>query len=273
VGNCFINTDHGSTHQDHTDYNAWTKVATCVDEPSTTTYTELDGDFRCHGFMHAATTSLYSGNGMNADECRARCDENDNCNYYAAWDSGHCETHYACPSTIPDGTLIIHRFARCPDVSTDGKCGPLYNHKTCSTHFDSNALYCNEGSGECGNTAAHRDAQTSTKYDDSQLVGACRPLTECATMTPDPSKDGYYSDEECNNKCNNRHSCNEKCPWKCHSCTCNPTCVSKEGSKWGNRQCNRLCNKRWRDIDEDEQTCHKGCDHRCQGCTCNSPEE
>jgi len=67
---------------------------------------------------------------------------------------------------------------RCPNVSQDGRCGPLYNHQTCSTYYNSNALYCNENNGWCGNTEAHRDAQTSTKYDDSQLVGACRPSTD-----------------------------------------------------------------------------------------------
>jgi len=237
-----------------------------VDEPSTTTYIDLDGDFRCTGFEFSATTSLYSGNPGSADECRAKCDENDNCNYYAAWDSGHCETYYACPSTETDGTLAIHRFARCPNVSKDGKCGPLHNDKTCSTHYRKNALYCNEDSGRCGNTAAHRDAQTSTKYDDSQLVGACRPRTECASML-DPSKPSYWTDDECNDLCNNRHSCHERCPWKCRSCACNPTCVSK-GRGWKNKRCNRFCNKRWRSIG-DEQICDGRCDLYCQGCACN----
>lgn len=73
----------------------------------TISYTQLDGDFRCTG-----TRALYFGNPGSADKCRALCDENDSCRYYAQWNTGHCETYSECPSTAPDGSFKINRFEK-----------------------------------------------------------------------------------------------------------------------------------------------------------------
>ena len=74
-------------------------------------YTQLDGDFRCIG----TSIVLYRGNPGSADECRARCDDNNSCKYYARWATGHCETYHACPSTAPDGSFKINRFEKFND--------------------------------------------------------------------------------------------------------------------------------------------------------------
>merc|ERR1712035_64988 len=42
-----------------------------------------------------------------------------------------------------------------------GKCGPDFEHQMCPEHYP----FCNEANGWCGNTDAHRDAQSSTTYD------------------------------------------------------------------------------------------------------------
>jgi hypothetical protein len=44
------------------------------------------------------------------------------------------------------------------------RCGPKFHDSVCDCNGDfPNALYCNEMNGWCGNKAAHRDAQESTK--------------------------------------------------------------------------------------------------------------
>merc|ERR1712165_648300 len=54
-----------------------------------------------------------------------------------------------------------------PACPTLGKrCGPKHYDTLCATiPGQTYAMYCNEGTGWCGNTDAHRDAQQSTKYD------------------------------------------------------------------------------------------------------------
>ena len=77
------------------------------------TYALLLVNFRCTG-----TTTQYSGNcnsthdGCSDDECRAYCDENKSCNFYARWDSGHCEVYDECPVTMPEGNSQIRLWLK-----------------------------------------------------------------------------------------------------------------------------------------------------------------
>jgi len=50
----------------------------------------------------------------------------------------------------------------CPgEIATDMKCGPENNDQICPKDYP----YCNSRNGWCGNTAAHKAAQTTTKYE------------------------------------------------------------------------------------------------------------
>merc|ERR1712150_216350 len=46
----------------------------------------------------------------------------------------------------------------------EGRCGPSWGGR-CNKHLAYWAIYCNEWSGWCGTTGAHKDAQSSDKYD------------------------------------------------------------------------------------------------------------
>ena len=85
----------------------------------------LDGDFRC-----SDTTPLYVGNcdalygGCSDDDCRAVCDENKSCTFYASWYSGHCEVYADCPTTSADGSLQI-RLWKTSDTQGNTTCNVL----------------------------------------------------------------------------------------------------------------------------------------------------
>lgn len=49
----------------------------------------------------------------------------------------------------------------CPPRGEGGRCGPLFGHTSCAHPGN----FCNEDNGWCGTTDAHRDLQSSTKYD------------------------------------------------------------------------------------------------------------
>ena len=51
------------------------------------------------------------------------------------------------------------------DASNGGRCGPLFGNVRCNPNLQSNAIYCNEDCGECGDTDAYKNAQTSDIYD------------------------------------------------------------------------------------------------------------
>merc|ERR1712087_683865 len=57
-----------------------------------------------------------------------------------------------------------------PHPPVPGRCGPHVNDQICT----SEAIYCNEANGWCGNTDAHKNAQLSTAYD-FQVPGRCGP--------------------------------------------------------------------------------------------------
>ena len=65
-----------------------------------------------------------------------------------------------CPKT--SDSPIAHRY---------GRCGPLASNQVCSGK--KGALFCTEKTGWCGSTDAHRDEQTSTKYDASSIPFYC----------------------------------------------------------------------------------------------------
>jgi len=52
-----------------------------------------------------------------------------------------------------------------------GRCGPHFGKAFCGGRKD--AIWCNEESGWCGNTTAHRDAQQSNLYDADKIPGNC----------------------------------------------------------------------------------------------------
>jgi hypothetical protein len=83
----------------------------------------------------------------------------------------------------------------CPPISEDGRCGPLYDDKVCSTYYKSWAVYCNETNGWCGPSDAHRDKQASTAYDNSQLTGFCLP--PLTTHLCQEWSLSFYSELEC----------------------------------------------------------------------------
>merc|ERR1712062_453198 len=64
-------------------------------------------------------------------------------------------------------------IAVCPLLAVNGRCGPKFEDRVCSTLYKSYGLYCNEDNGWCGETPAHRDAQASTKYDESSIPEDC----------------------------------------------------------------------------------------------------
>lgn len=69
----------------------------------------------------------------------------------------------------------------CPNISQNGRCGPLFGDAVCSTKYRNYALYCNTANGWCGNTTSHRDAQAGTLYDNSSIPDHCYKSTESAT--------------------------------------------------------------------------------------------
>jgi len=69
----------------------------------------------------------------------------------------------------------------------DNRCGPLFQDHVCNCNGDlPKALYCNERNGWCGPTAAHRDAQESTKYDCVKKEPTPKPTAE---PTPKPTSE------------------------------------------------------------------------------------
>ena len=69
------------------------------------------------------------------------------------------------------------------DRDNPGRCGPIFNYVRCNKNLKSWALYCNTDNGWCGDTPAHRDAQSSDAYDFA-------PTTSCTISTYDS---GGYS--------------------------------------------------------------------------------
>jgi hypothetical protein len=60
----------------------------------------------------------------------------------------------------------------CPSISTNGRCGPLYNNTVCGGRPW--AIYCNTQNGWCGNSSAHKHAQPGNKYDNAVIPSRCR---------------------------------------------------------------------------------------------------
>ena len=119
---------------------------------------------RCSG------PTLYWGNCdnelCNDADCRRRCDENDQCNFYASWKSGHCETYESCPSTAADGGLSIDLWSKSKKYilkETDVRCSSsslywgncddnLCSDADCRLRCDENDLckfYASWESGHC----------------------------------------------------------------------------------------------------------------------------
>jgi hypothetical protein len=100
--------------------------------------------------------------------CGALCVCDDGCgvrNSTVCTDSGLCDD----PSDVGNGT--------CAGGGVES-CGPSYSNAVCGGGAGylpnpSFAIYCNEDTGQCGNTDAHRDAQPSTAYDFVSNCDAC----------------------------------------------------------------------------------------------------
>jgi len=71
-------------------------------------------------------------------------------------------------------TGLVESVGCTPVAFQDGRCGPNYGGR-CNKNARSWAVYCNEGNGWCGNTAAHRDAQATTTYDWEPIPLSNRP--------------------------------------------------------------------------------------------------
>jgi hypothetical protein len=52
-----------------------------------------------------------------------------------------------------------------PSLSTEGRCGPLFKGKRCDCSTDSSFQWCNSGTGWCGDSTEHANADDLTKYD------------------------------------------------------------------------------------------------------------
>eukprot|EP01047_Picozoa_sp_COSAG01_P081777 COSAG01_NODE_16442_length_1236_cov_1.753738_1_plen_302_part_00 len=100
---------------------------------------------------------------------------------YCNEDNGWCGVTSAHQNAqISDAYDYIPNGAGC----YAGRCGPLFNQCMCSgTGSGPNAPeYCNEDSGWCGTSAAHRDAQVSTVYD--FVPGATTPTCQAGRCGP-----------------------------------------------------------------------------------------
>jgi len=51
------------------------------------------------------------------------------------------------------------------DTNNPGRCGPQFRGHRCNKHLKSYALYCNTDNGWCGDTDAHKNAQSTDIYD------------------------------------------------------------------------------------------------------------
>ena len=51
------------------------------------------------------------------------------------------------------------------DTSNPGRCGPLFGGVRCNKALTSNAVYCNQDNGWCGDTNEHQNAQSRDIYD------------------------------------------------------------------------------------------------------------
>jgi len=115
---------------------------------------------------------------------------------------------YGCPGAAekcPKPPCTMNQ-ARCPRVSMDGRCGPKYQDAVCSTKYRSWAVYCNEDNGWCGKTTAHRDAQVSDKFDESQIPIRCdghleSPISLAVTAASENEHDISMLYEEGVKKC------------------------------------------------------------------------
>jgi hypothetical protein len=80
------------------------------------------------------------------------------------------------------------------------RCGPLFQDKVCNCAGEfPKALYCNERNGWCGDTPAHRDAQSSTRYDCVKPAEEIIPeiITEpTAEITPEMTPEASPRTEE-----------------------------------------------------------------------------
>ena len=52
-----------------------------------------------------------------------------------------------------------------PALPTEGRCGPLFKGKRCDCSTDSSFQWCNSGTGWCGDSTEHANADDLTKYD------------------------------------------------------------------------------------------------------------
>lgn len=77
-------------------------------------------------------------------------------------------------NALPDGPVFAPPIDGVCNIRSDGRCGPNKGYKNCARWS-----YCNENTGWCGNSNAHRDAQASARYD--------MPAKETCT------KDFYFS--------------------------------------------------------------------------------
>ena len=91
-----------------------------------------------------------------------------------------CETHVTDSRQCDGCTSEEKRQRQCS--RTDGRCGPLFGHSKCNPGTSRwSALYCNEETGQCGNTPTDRDAQRSDKYDAGDCMTTDMPV-KCYQM-------------------------------------------------------------------------------------------
>jgi len=101
-------------------------------------YVQIGVDIACTG------AAIYEGNCNHGlctmDQCRALCSASSACEYFASWNSGHCETYASCSETETDDGRAIALFQR-----EQGMCSAGHDDRQGATSEDR----CTAMSGCC----------------------------------------------------------------------------------------------------------------------------
>eukprot|EP01084_Bolivina_argentea_P027115 50416_1 len=91
---------------------------------------------------------------------------------------------------------IITNADICPPLNQDSsnpdRCGPLWGYVRCNTALTL-GIWCNEDNGWCGNTAAHRDLQSSDIYDFEPTQCTDEYITTSGISEPYTAPSSYWS--------------------------------------------------------------------------------
>jgi hypothetical protein len=132
-------------------------------------FPSADARYVCRGFAsggwgaHQASRSIRDWSATTPESAtRAKTYTPTGGTYGVYWDCTRCTTSVSETAPEPAPEPPQQEEEEIPD----NRCGPLFQDKVCNCAGDfPKALYCNEKNGWCGDTPAHRNAQSSTTYD------------------------------------------------------------------------------------------------------------